>query len=328
MPSQFNPAWWLNNTHLQTLYPTLCRRKPVLDRQRERITLNDGDFVDLDWCYTADDNAPLVIILHGLSGSSSSTYVLGMQHALKAIGWSSAALNFRGCSGEFNLKARAYHSGDTGDIEQVYQHIRKLHPRTDLYAIGFSLGGNVLLKWMAEQGENSGLKAAVAVSVPYLLGECATQLDQGFAKVYRAYLLNPLKRMITQKAQFLTQQGLDQEAQKLYALGDLKKVTSFWQYDDQVVATLHGFKSAQDYYEQSSSQDKLHAIRSKTLLIHSIDDPFMTKNVTPKPSQCSDTTELELVTCGGHVGFVSGTNPFNPQFWIEQRALAFFASSQ
>lgn len=316
--SQFKAPWWLNNTHLQTLYPTLLRSRPQLNRKRQRINLSDGDFVDVDWCYAPDAQDSIVIILHGLAGSSSSSYVLGLQQALRSLGWHSAAMNFRGCSGEFNLKARAYHSGDTGDIEEVYQQIRKDNPNTDIYAVGFSLGGNVLLKWLAEKAGSSSIKAAVAVSVPYLLDECATQLDKGFAKVYRAYLLNPLKRLIRDKTVFLEQKGLQHEAQKLRDLGDLSTVKSFWQYDDQVVAALHGYQSAADYYKRASSQPVLHLIQTPTLLIHSSDDPFMTEKVNPKPSQISHTMQLHLVKKGGHVGFVSGNNPFKPKFWAEQ----------
>ncbi len=316
----FKPAWWLNNCHIQTLYPTLFRSKINLNRTRKRITTPDGDFLDCDWhTENSDDTQPLVIIMHGLAGSSSSAYVLGMQQSIASIGWRSVALNFRGCSGEQNLKARAYHSGDTGDIEQVYQTLKAQEPNTDIYVIGFSLGGNVLLKWLGEQGLKSTVKGAIAVSVPMLLNVCASKLDKGFSKIYRRYLMTPLKQFVLQKSAFLKSINESEEAEKINRLGNLNNVKSFWQYDDQVVATLHGFKNADDYYRQSSSRQFIKSITVPTLIIHSIDDPFMTQQVLPTPDELPNNVILEKTNGGGHVGFVSGTNPFKPKFWLEQR---------
>lgn len=316
----FKAAWWLNNRHLQTLYPTLCRTKPKLTRKRERINTPDGDFLDLDWYQTESNlNQPLVIVLHGLAGSSTSSYVLGVQQAIENLGWRSVALNFRGCSGEQNLKARAYHSGDTGDIEHIFQTLKNREPNTDIYVVGFSLGANVLLKWQGEQGANSQVKGIIAISTPLLLNICASKLDKGFSKVYRSYLMNPLKRFILDKYQFLKNANNLDEANKIKRLGNLKNVKSFWQYDDQVVARLHGFKDAHDYYQQSSSQQYIKNITVPTLIIHAIDDPFMTPDVIPKQEQLPQNVQLEITQGGGHVGFVSGSNPFKPKFWIESR---------
>ncbi len=324
--SAFQPAWWLNNRHLQTLYPTLCRKKPTLNRNRERLTTPDGDFLDIDW-YGADSNNtnPIVLIMHGLAGSSDSAYVLGLQQSIAALGWRAVALNFRGCSGEFNAKARAYHSGDTGDVDFVFNSLKQREPNTDIYVIGFSLGGNVLLKWLGEQGKNSGVKAAVAISVPMLLNECATKLDQGFSKIYRSYLLKPLKQLITDKKKYLSQKH-QQEADKLHQLGEIKSIKSFWQYDDQVVAKLHGFKSADDYYKKSSSRQFIIKIAIPTLIIHAVDDPFMTEKVLPHDEELPQSVTLEKTVGGGHVGFVSGTHPFKPVYWLEQRINQFLMS--
>jgi predicted alpha/beta-fold hydrolase len=160
--STFNPAWWLNNPHLQTIYPSLLRKPPEPVVKRERLMTEDHDFIDIDFC--GEGNQPLVILLHGLTGSSQSGYIKGLQQALLEQGLRSAALNFRGCSGEYNNSSRCYHSGETGDIDFLYRTLRAREPQTPMAAVGFSIGGNVLLKWLGEQGSNIQLFAAVAVS--------------------------------------------------------------------------------------------------------------------------------------------------------------------
>lgn len=314
---RFRPVWWLNNPHLQTLYPALFRKHTPLVRERERLTTPDGDFLDLDWY--GDDRAKLVILLHGLSGNSESGYILGLQSALRAQGVASVALNFRGCSGEPNRLARCYHSGETEDIHFVYQALRQRYPKTALAAVGFSLGGNVLLKWLGEQGSNVTLRAAVAVSVPLVLSECATKLDRGFSRIYRKHLLDELKHYIHSKRRFLETRGSRREADKLKQLGDLSSIHSFWQYDDKVVARLHGFADVHDYYRRASSRQFLSAIRVPTLLIQAQDDPFMTPAVLPQSNELSPQVQLEIYRNGGHVGFVTGKNAFNSDFWLDQR---------
>lgn len=325
----FKAAWWLNNCHLQTLYPTLFRRKAELNRSRERFNTPDGDFLDCDW-YTENSNTskPIVILMHGLAGSSHSTYILGMQKSIAVLGWRSVALNFRGCSGEQNLKARAYHSGETGDIDFIYRTLRSREPGTDIYVIGFSLSGNVLLKWLGEQGVKSNVKGAVAISVPMMLSICASRLDKGFSKVYRRYLMNPLKQFVLEKYNFLTKNNLTLEADKIKQLGSLKDVKSFWQYDDQVIAKLHNFKNADDYYQQSSSRQYIQYITIPTLIIHALDDPFMTPQVIPDQHELPKHVTLEKTHGGGHVGFVCGTNPIKPKFWLEERVNSYFHSLQ
>ncbi len=325
--TDFKPAWWLNHAHLQTLYPALLRKTPPLPLHRERLTTPDNDFIDIDYCGTG--NAPLVILLHGLTGSSQSSYIKGLQRALLKQGFRSATLNFRGCSGEYNRLARCYHSGETEDIHFLYQTLRQREPNTPFAVVGFSLGGNVLLKWLGEQSNQCNqcnqlsLFAAVAVSVPLVLSACATKLDNGFSKFYRANLLRELKHYLSAKQQHLEQLGATQEADKIKRLGDLSTIRSFWQYDDRVVAKLHGFDSVHDYYQRSSSRQFLKAINIPTLVIQALDDPFMTPDVLPSLNELSPTIQLEITQQGGHVGFVAGTNPFNPIYWLEQRILAF-----
>jgi predicted alpha/beta-fold hydrolase len=314
----FKPAWWLSNSHLQTIYPALFRKTPnPPDYRRERLTTPDDDFIDIDYCGTGKQ--PLIILVHGLTGSSQSDYIKGLQSALLKQGFRSAALNFRGCSGQSNNRARSYHSGETEDIHFLYQTLRQREPETPLGAVGFSLGGNVLLKWLGEQGDQLNLFAAVAVSVPLLLGLCATKLDNGFAKCYRGRLLKELKVYMRNKLRHLERIGQSQEAMKIKALGDLSAINSFWHYDDKVVARLHGFDDVHDYYRRSSSRQYLKSISVPTLVIQAIDDPFMTRKVLPELDELSPSVHLELTQHGGHVGFVSGSIPFKPQYWLEQR---------
>jgi predicted alpha/beta-fold hydrolase len=320
----FQPAWWLKSPHIQTLYPALLRKALPIKRIRERLWTPDKDFIDLDWY--GDDKTSLVILLHGLSGSSESGYILGLQQALLTQGFSSVAMNFRGCSGEPNYLARSYHSGETEDIDFVYQTLRQRHPKTALAAVGFSLGGNVLLKWLGEQGKNAHLCAAVAVSVPLVLSECASRLDKGFSKIYRKHLLDELKHYIHKKRDYLTSKGHSSEADKLRQLGDLSSISSFWQYDDQVVARLHGYKDATDYYNRSSSRQFLSAIQTPTLIIHAQDDPFMTAAVVPDASELSSQIELEIYPHGGHVGFIAGQKWLHLDYWLDRRIPTFLQS--
>lgn len=316
--ASFKPAWWLRNTHLQTIYPALFRKTACHTKTwRERITTPDNDFIDLDFC--GEGEKPLVILLHGLTGSSQSGYIKGLQQVLIAQGFRSVALNFRGCSGESNNLARCYHSGETEDINFIYQTLRQREPVIPIAAVGFSLGGNVLLKWLGEQGSNVSLFCACAVSVPLVLSTCATKLDSGFSLIYRGNLIRDLKNYLNFKFEYLTQSGRHKEAEKISRLGDLSSIKSFWQYDGQVVAKLHGYRSAKDYYQQSSSRQFLKSITLPTLVIQSEDDPFMTLDVIPHQNELSSQVCLEVTKKGGHVGFISGNNPFRPRYWLEKR---------
>ncbi|MGR8941875.1 MAG: hydrolase [Gammaproteobacteria bacterium] len=316
--SAFKPAWWLKNAHLQTIFPAFFRRaRPPRTLRRERLLTPDNDFLDIDCC--GEDGQPIVILLHGLTGSSQSGYIKGLQHRLAALGLRTVALNFRGCSGESNRLARCYHSGETGDIDFVYRTLRQREPETPIAAAGFSLGGNVLLKWLGERGDSLDVFAAVAVSVPLVLNICATKLDRGFSKIYRRSLLSELKQYVRLKLQHLEALGLEAEADKIRRLGSLAAITSFWQYDDVVVARLHGYRDVHDYYQRSSSRQFLKSIAVPTLIIQAVDDPFMTVEVLPEAHELSPSVHLEKTQGGGHVGFVAGSFPFRPRYWLEQR---------
>ena len=320
LKSRFKPAWWLNNPHLQTLYPALLRKPPGPTLKRERLITDDNDFLDIDFCGDEEPSQrPLIILLHGLTGSSQSKYIKGLQQVLLTQGLRSVALNFRGCSGEYNDSSRCYHSGETGDIDFLYRTLRAREPKTPMAAVGFSIGGNVLLKWLGEQGSEVDLFAATAVSVPLVLSSCANKLDNGFSKLYRASLLRELKQYIRLKQHHLESLGKSEEAEILRQIGDLDAITSFWQYDDRVIAKLYDFANVDDYYQRSSSRQFLQAIKVPTLLIQAQDDPFMTAEVLPELAELSSSVSLEITAGGGHVGFISGNNPFRAEYWLEQR---------
>jgi predicted alpha/beta-fold hydrolase len=330
MHTPFKPAWWLPGPHLQTLWNPMCRTAPRLQRRRERLWLQDGDFLDLDWYGPHNATTPLVLVLHGLTGSSSSLYVLGVQQALATQGWASVALNWRGCSGEPNLLPRGYHSGASEDLAEVVRHLRAQRPMAALYATGYSLGGNVLLKYLGESGEESQLQGAVAVSVPYRLDQCADRIGIGFSKLYQAHFMRELVSYVQTKRSLFAHQGLADRLAELDKLGPLDSMRTFWDFDGRVTAPLHGFSDAQDYYLRASSRYYLGAIRTPTLLIQAADDPFIYRHSLPEPHELSASTQLELHAHGGHVGFVEGSAQC-PGYYLERRIpqwLAARASAQ
>jgi predicted alpha/beta-fold hydrolase len=232
-------------------------------------------------------------------------------------------MNFRGCSGQPNRLARCYHSGDTEDLNWLYQTLHQRFPQRQLAAVGFSLGGNVLLKWLGETNQPLQLFAAVAVSVPLVLSECATRLDRGFSILYRDFLLRELKAYMANKLRHFQQLGNQIEADKLRQLGNLSAIRSFWEYDNRVVAPLHGFADVHDYYRRASSRQFLPNIQIPTLLIQAVDDPFMTPAVLPEPEELSANTTLLLQPGGGHVGFIGSRNSSQTDYWLEHCIPAF-----
>ena len=215
--SSYKSAWWLKNPHFQTIYPYLFRKTALKSSlYRERLITPDNDFIDIDWL--GEEHQPLIILLHGLTGSSQSTYISGLRAQLLLDGFRTVTLNFRGCSGELNHSARCYHSGETEDIGFLYQTIRAREPDTPVAMVGFSLGGNVLLKWLGESKEEVSLFAAVAVSVPLVLSICASTLDKGFSKLYRYKLLGELKGYLNAKKRYLEQMGRVDEVNKIAEL--------------------------------------------------------------------------------------------------------------
>ncbi|MBF8778760.1 hydrolase [Pseudomonas fulva] len=321
MPFDFTPlrpATALGNPHLQTLWGPLFRRQAQPERDRERFWLADGDFLDLDWHGPHLSDTPLVLILHGLTGSSRSPYVIGLQQALATMGWASVAVNWRGCSGEPNLLPRSYHSGISEDLAEVIAYLRGRRPLAPLHAVGYSLGGNVLLKYLGETGRHSQLQAAVAVSVPFRLDQCADRMALGFSRLYQAHFMRELATHLQAKRQHLRDLGHADALATLERLGPLGRLRTFWDFDGKVTAPLNGFEDAQDYYRRASSRYYLGANRTPTLIIQSSDDPFIFRHSLPTAGELAADTWFELHDKGGHVGFVEGSLR-RPRYYLERR---------
>lgn len=313
--ADFRPAWWLPGPHLQTVWPTLCRCRPRLSLRRERLELPDGDFLDLDW--TPGDDGPIVIILHGLEGSSDSGYARGLLAAITARGWQGGVLHFRGCSGEPNRLRNSYCAGTTHDVAYVVDGLRQREPDRPMACVGYSIGGNVLLKWLGETGAVAPLQAAVAVSVPFLLESAASRMQQGFSRLYQHYLLRNLRASYRRKFRQL--------ADPPVPLREAGKLRDFYGYDDKITAPLHGYAGVYDYYDRASCRQYLAGIATPTLILHAVDDPFMWPSATPIASELSAAIQLELSPQGGHVGFVAGSAPWQTRYWLEERIPEFLA---
>ncbi|MCG8488021.1 MAG: hydrolase [Chromatiales bacterium] len=304
--SPFKPAWWLKSPHLQTIWPSLFRSRVKLDFHAERIDLKDGDFIDLSW--HQHSSGPLVMLIHGLEGSISSHYVTPTLQALHQAGFSTLFMHLRGCSGEPNRLLRSYHSGASEDLNEI---LEQLHSRNQIpqAVVGFSLGGNLLLKYLSETGAESALGAAIAVSVPFNLVQAAARLEQGLSRIYGRYLLNKLKKSYSEKCQL---RGFDETV-------DLSAIQSIYQFDDKITSQANGFYDADDYYSKCSSGTKLKNIHTPTLIIHALDDPFMYPANAPTLDQLGPGVDLELSRSGGHVGFIQGNLPLRADYWLDKR---------
>ena len=258
----------------------------------------------------------IVLVLHGLEGSLESHYIGGLLTTLAGDGYNAGLMYLRNCGEEQNRLARSYHSGETGDLDFVVQHILKKFPGQQLVVIGFSLGGNILLKWLGEQKESSSLHSAIAISVPFDLNSAALNLEKGLSRIYQRYLLKKLRNSVRKKA---TRHPPPVPLERLHEL------QTFRQFDNGITAPLHGFRDVDDYYTQSSSKQFLKDIRTPTLIIQAKDDPFLPAEALPVESELSPSVTLELSSKGGHVGFISGVNPLNPQYWLEHRILLFLS---
>lgn len=313
VPSDFRPHPWFPNPHVQTLLP-LLRPTPALTLDIERRELPDGDFVDLGWCGGSRaplaGNRPLAILLHGMAGGFDSKYARGVARKLLKRGWRAVILQFRGAGPEPNRLPRCYHHGDTEDLRELVQLLRSREPRTPLYAVGWSLGGNVLLKYLGEEGAGTALSAAVAACAPFQIRPCAERLRSGFSRVYQFHLLSRLKRAVLRKhAHTPLQIDLEQ----------LARARDFFEFDEAVTAPLNGFGSAEDYYARSACGQYLHGIARPTLIVHAQDDPFMVPDIIPDANHLPPCVTLELCEQGGHVGFVAADEKLLPHFWLDHR---------
>lgn len=317
-PLPYHAPKWLPGGHAQTIYPLLIR-SPLPPYRRQRWETPDGDFIDLDWVDAAPD-APLVVLFHGLEGSSSSHYAVSLMRAVGLRGWSGVVVHFRGCSGEPNRLPRAYHSGDSGEIDWVLRRLRADFPVRPVFAVGVSLGGNALLKWLGEQGAaaTDALAAAAAVCAPIDLAACGHHLGLGFNRVYTRRFLETLKRGAVDK--LVRFPGLF-DAERLAGARNL------YEFDDVVTAPLHGFRDADDYWARASAKPWLAAIRVPTLELHARNDPFLPAHALPRRDEVSAAVTLEMPAEGGHVGFVTGSLPGRLD-WLPQRLLHYFGNGR
>jgi uncharacterized protein len=316
----FRPAPWALGPHAQTLAARLLRPADGPELRRERIDTPDGDFLDLDCGIDPGEGAPIVLVVHGLEGSARRRYVRNACRELEKAGLWPVALNLRGCSGECNRALHFYHSGKTEDPRLVLELFRARHPGRSVGVLGFSLGGNVLLKLMGERRDGGlGLvDAAVAMSVPYdLAAGCALIERTPMGRAYSAFFLRSLKAKVELKRERLAS-VLDLRAAAL--------ARTIWEFDERVTAPLHGFASAAAYYEECSSARYLHAIETPTLLLHAVDDPFLPPESIPRrEAERNPALHLELQSRGGHVGFLEGS-PWRPTFWGDEEAARFLAA--
>lgn len=314
MSGDFKPPGFLRWGHLQTTLPSLFRKCPLVTDVRERITTPDGDFLDLDWRWS-DAGAPWVVLTHGLEGHSRQAYIQGMAGAFEERGWNVLAWNLRGCSGEANRLLRTYHSGATDDLQVVLDRLFKETAVTGAALVGFSLGGNLTLKYLGEAGGavDSRIRACVAISVPCDLEDSCRQLERLENRLYMARFMRTLRRKMDAKArQFPGRLNLD----------GLNQMRTFGEFDEAFTAPLHGFSGALDYWTRCSAKQFLARIRVPTLLINARNDPFLGTACFPGPAAVGDAPiHLEYPESGGHVGFVDRVLPF--RFWSEARAVGF-----
>jgi len=298
----YEAPWWLPGGHLQTIFAALAPAPGVLYR-RERWETPDGDFIDLDWAGT---KGPLIALFHGLEGSSASPYARAIAARALAMGWRCVVPHFRGCSGELNRLPRAYHSGDSAEIRWI---LRRLDAR---HAVGISLGANALLKLLGEQGAESGLQKAVAISAPLDLAAAGRSLDTGLSReIYTRIFLKTLKKKTFAK---LRQKTISIDALRL------KNARTFWEFDDTVTAPLHGFLGADDYWARSSSGPWLGRIRVPTLVLNARNDPFMPEAALEAIGEVPPNVVLEFPRSGGHAGFPGRDR------WLARRVLDFLSA--
>ena len=319
--THFIAATGLTNPHLQTLAPRFIRKRALFEPHWQTIDTPDGDFLDLawseDWQSDGAQNKPIFVLFHGLEGCFYSPYANGLMHAFAEEGWLAVMMHFRGCSGKPNRLARAYHSGEVEDARLFLEYLHQLFPQQRKVAAGISLGGNMLANYLAHYASDPLLDAATLISAPLDLSACSQQMEVGFSKVYRTYLLRSMKSNALRKHQLLKGElGVTYQS--------IKRVTRMFEFDDLITAPLHGFNDAQDYYQKCSGIHRLKDITLPTQIIHAKDDPFMTDAVIPK-FVLPENIDYRLFDHGGHVGFVSGS-AFKPRFWLEDTLPAYYRS--
>lgn len=308
----FDPPWWLKNRHLQSCVGAIFHYKYQEAVRWEQLDLPDGDFIDL--CWSGCPGNPIVILLHGLEGSYHSHYIQLMLQALTRANWNVVVMNFRTCSGRLNRLPRSYHASDTQDLDFLIEVLRYRFPTQPITAVGFSLGGSVLLHHLI-RNPCSPVAAAVAVSVPFDLSRCADFIPP----LYRWSLLRSMKAKIIQKIL----QGIEMPA----TIDEVKNLHDFRSFDTMLTAPVNHFRDAEDYYQTSSVRSLLKHNEHSTLIIHAEDDPLIPSDTIPLQSELSSSTILDLHKCGGHVGFISGDLPWRIERWFQLRILDFLKKS-
>lgn len=321
--NHFKPHPWFRNNHLQTLWSRIAKYDPQSTLYWEEFSLPDGDFVDLAWSddpvRIAASNAPLVVIFHGLEGSARSSYADQLMLAAVKQGWQAVVMHFRSCSGRPNRLARAYHSGDTEDARYFLQYLVEHFPNNPLFSAGYSLGGNMLVKLLAESPELP-IVAASAVSAPLALAPSSLRVNKGWSRMYRNHLLNQLK----QKTLAKLEQGII-GSQLTISERTLLTIRDFPTFDNLVTAPLHGFTGADDYYQQCSGLQFLPQVCRPLLVVHAKDDPFTCTASIPHSNQLSPHVHYELQQRGGHVGFIEQREG-KATPWLPPRLMHWFSS--
>jgi predicted alpha/beta-fold hydrolase len=322
-PGGFHPSWWLPGAHPQTVWGRLARRRSLVAYDREVLETPDGDALVVDHVRGAH-GSPILVVLHGLEGSSHSVYVQGILSVARARGWRGVALNFRSCAREPgrpdrmipNRRPRLYHSGETSDLGFLLDTLAAREGGSPLLAAGISLGGNVLAKWLGENPDQGLVWRAATISTPYDLAIGARHLEKGLGLLYTASLLRTLRPKALEAARRFP------EAAARIDAGRVRRARTFWDFDDAATAPLHGFGGAEDYYARSSSIRFLHAIRTPTLCISALDDPFLPGEVVERATRAaSRAVRFAATHRGGHVGFVAGRWPWRAHYWAEERAI-------
>ena len=314
--STYRSPWWLPTGHLQTIYSQWMPR-PNIAYRRERLELEDGDFIDLDWADAPDAEQALLVFFHGLEGGSGSQYCLNTMASVSARGWTGMVAHFRGCSGEPNRLPRSYHSGDSEHCDIVLREMRERFPARKIFAAGVSLGGNALTKWCGEQGHaaRTVISGAASVSNPLDLGISAEAILHGKNWIFNRYFM---------RAVGATYEARMEQHPKLREKAFLIKPKSFPEFDEHYTAPTHGYTSSWDYYHRASSRGFIAKISVPFLLINAMNDPFVPASLFPNGSEVPDNVTLEQPTDGGHVGFVTGSFPGRLN-WLPERLCEFFA---
>jgi predicted alpha/beta-fold hydrolase len=317
--SSYRAPWWLPGGHLQTIVPATLVPRPPVRYRRERWDTPDGDFIEVDFAAPepTDAAAPLLVLFHGLEGGSDSHYARAVMHHFAARGWRALVAHFRGCGGTPNLLARAYHSGDSDEADWILRRVHAHWPQARLHAVGVSLGGNVLAKWLGERGEDARFVAAAAsIGSPLDLNAGGAALGRGFNLVYARMFLATLKRKALAKLA---------RWPELARAEAIRGATTLHAYDSAFTAPVHGFRDADDYWTRASGKPWLGGVRVPHLVLNALNDPFVPAESLPAVRDVSSFVTLEQPRTGGHIGFASGAPPGNLGF-LPQRLEDFLAS--